>query len=294
MLPVEDSRDDRVGVVGGEPADEADGVLVSADFRLGQAQRDGQLRDCAAFPPQDQGGVRVRVVAADGDVHFLEQGAQQLLAVLVGGGRGVPDGFEVVAEGQDGCPLVRGEGPGAGVLPAGELRLGVGQRPQGAFPSGFQAAGDEPVVRVDGAVAPLGPPGFVAGLLRLAAVLVQHGVVVVLELAGGLQAGVEGGGLQGGEERGGDGGVDGLPAGVHVPGAAAVDDVVRALAVVVLGRLGRAAVEDCQLAAAGPAGGQALQQGAALADRAGARGAGLRADVAADLAPGWPGRCPSR
>ena len=55
--------------------------------------------------------------------------------------------------------------------------------------------------------------------------LVQRGVVAVLELAGGLQAGVERGGLQGGEERGGDGGVDGLPAGVHVPGAAAVDEL---------------------------------------------------------------------
>ena len=63
--------------------------------------------------------------------------------------------------------------------------------------------------------------------------------------------------------------------------AAAVDDV-GALAVVVRDGLGRAAVEDRELAAAGPAGGQALQQRAAFPDRAGARLAGLRADVAAD------------
>ena len=75
----------------GQAADQADGVLVGADLRLRAAQRDGQLADRAAFPPQDQAGVRVGVVAAGGDVHLVQQGAQQLLAVLVGGGRRVPD-----------------------------------------------------------------------------------------------------------------------------------------------------------------------------------------------------------
>ena len=65
------------------------------------------------------------------------------------------------------------------------------------FPFGFQAAGDQPVVRVDGAVAALGPGGLVAGLLDLAAVLVQRGVVAVLDLLGGLQAGLQRGRLRG-------------------------------------------------------------------------------------------------
>ena len=77
-------------------------------------------------------------------------------------------------------------------------------------------------------------------------------------------------------------GASSLPAGVDVRGAAAVDQVAGALAVVVRHGLGRAAVEDGQLTAAGPAGGQALQQRAAFPDRAGARLAGLRADVGAD------------
>ena len=54
-----------VGVVHGQAADQVDGVLVGADLRLRAAQRDGQLADRAAFPPQDQAGVRVRVVAAE-------------------------------------------------------------------------------------------------------------------------------------------------------------------------------------------------------------------------------------
>ena len=150
------------------------------------------------------------------------------------------------------------------------------------FPFGFQAAGDEPVVGVDGPVAALGPGGVVAGLLDLAAVLGQGGVVAVFELPGGLQACIQRGGGQRGQERAGDGGVDGLPADAHVPGAAAVDQLGGTLAVVVRHAFRRAGVEDGELAAAGPAGGQALQQRAAFPDRAGARLAGLRPDVGAD------------
>src|SRR5271165_5951317 len=72
-------------VVRGQPPDQVDGVLAGAYLGLRAAQRDSQLADRAAFPPQDQAGVRVRVVAAGGDVDLIEQGAQQLLAVLIGG-----------------------------------------------------------------------------------------------------------------------------------------------------------------------------------------------------------------
>jgi len=57
--------------------------------------------------------------------------------------------------------------------------LGVGQFPQRVFPFAFQAAGDQPVVRIDGPVAALGPGRLVAGLLDLAFVLGQGGVVAV-------------------------------------------------------------------------------------------------------------------
>ena len=83
---------------------------------------------------------------------------------------------------------MRGQGPGPGGLAAGQFGFGVGEFPQGLFPFALQAAGDQPVVRVDGPVAALGPAGVVAGLLGLALVLGQRGVVAVFELAGGLQA----------------------------------------------------------------------------------------------------------
>src|SRR5206468_612264 len=118
-----------------------------------------------------------------------------------------------------GAPAVGG-GLGAGGLAARKFSLCIGKLAGGLFPFGCQPAGDQPVVGVDGPVAALGPAGVVAGLLHLAVVLGQGGIVAVFELPGGLQACVERRWCQGGEERAGDGGVDGLPAGAHVPGAA--------------------------------------------------------------------------
>jgi hypothetical protein len=93
--------------------------------------------------------VRAGVVAAQRDVHLIEQGAQQLLAVLVGGGRSVPDGAEVIAEGQDRLFLLRCQGFRACGRAAGELGFCVGQFAERGLPFSFQAAGDQPVVRVN-------------------------------------------------------------------------------------------------------------------------------------------------
>ena len=139
-MPVEDPGDDRVGVVHGQPADQVNGVVVGADFRLRAAQRHGQLGDRAAFPPQDQAGVQVGVVAAGGDVHLLQQGAQQLLAVLVGGGRCRPDLIEILTEGENRLFLLWGKGFWACGLTASEFSLGVGQMLQGVVPFGLDAS----------------------------------------------------------------------------------------------------------------------------------------------------------
>ena len=102
VLPVEDVRDHRVGVVGGEAADQVDGVLVGAQpvgwFAF---DRHRQFGDRAALPAQQQFGVCVGVVAVHVDVDFVEQAAQQLFAVLVGGGRRRPRAGEVVTERED-------------------------------------------------------------------------------------------------------------------------------------------------------------------------------------------------
>jgi hypothetical protein len=129
-------------------------------------------------------------------------------AVGVGGGRRRPHPGEVVAEGEDRLFLVRCQGFRARGLAASEFGLGVGELVQRGVPLGFQAPGDQPVVRVDGPVAALGGAGVVAGLLDLAAPLCERGVVTVLELLRGGQAGLQRGGRQRGQEGGGHGGVD--------------------------------------------------------------------------------------
>ena len=58
---------------------------------------------------------------------------------------------------------------GRGGFAAVQLGFGVLSGLRRGFPFGFQAPGDQPVLRVDGAVAALGPGGGVAGLLGLAA-----------------------------------------------------------------------------------------------------------------------------
>ena len=89
-----------------------------------------------------------------------------------------------------------GEGFRSGRFAAGECGLGVGEGLQRLVPFGFQAVGDQAVVGVDGSVAAFCAAGLVAGLLDLSAPLGERGVVAVLEVLGGGEAGLQRGGLQ--------------------------------------------------------------------------------------------------
>ena len=162
-------------------------------------------------------------VQADGDV--LQQGAQQLLAVLVGGGRRRPQSVEVISEGEDGLLLLRREGFRPRGLSAGKFGLGVGQLLQGVVPFAFQGAGNQPVVGVDGPVTALGSAGPVAGLFDLPSPLGQRRIVAVLELPGGGQAGLQRGRRERRQERLGDRGVDRDATDPQVPGAAPLNQL---------------------------------------------------------------------
>ena len=76
-------------------------------------------------------------------MHVGDKSAQQALAVAGGDGGGVPQ------RGQVGCQR----------LP------GVGERGEPGFLPGFQGAGDQPVLRLDGAEGPLGVVGLIPGML---------------------------------------------------------------------------------------------------------------------------------
>ncbi len=156
MLPVQDPGDRGVRVADCQAAQQVDGVLLGAQtlWRLA-FDRHGQFGDRAAFPAQHEISAAFLVVAAHADADFVQQAAQQLFAVLVGGGRRRPRFTEVAAESQDGLFLLRGQGFRARMLAAGEFFLGVGDLLQGLVPLSLQSPGDQAVVGVDSAVAAL-------------------------------------------------------------------------------------------------------------------------------------------
>jgi hypothetical protein len=89
--------------------------------------RYGQLADRPAFPAQHEIGVSCVVVTVDSDVDFVQQGAQELLAVFVAGGGRVPDLPEVIAEGEDRRAFPGRQRFGPGGLAVGELGFSAGQ-----------------------------------------------------------------------------------------------------------------------------------------------------------------------
>jgi hypothetical protein len=113
-LAVEDPGDRRVVVVDGEPLEQRDRVLVGADARLVTRQRNNELGDRAAAPAQRDR--RAALLADHVEDDFLDQCAQELFAVTVGGRGGGPHAPEVGAEREQSFALGRGEGAGALVI----------------------------------------------------------------------------------------------------------------------------------------------------------------------------------
>src|SRR5215211_838927 len=266
-LAVEDAGDRGVVVVGGEALQQRDRVLVGADRGLRLGERDDQFGDRAAFPADRDR--RAALFTHDVEDHFLDQAAQQLLAVAVGRGGRRPDAAEVGSQRQQLLALGRGERPRALVLAQREFGLGVSELCERLFPVAFEAAGDEPVLGLDLAVAALCALGLVFGSIDLQPPLFERRVVVVLERLGCVQRGLDAGGSERGQQRAGDRLVDLRAADAQAPAAAAFDQ--DAAGAVIGGALVPAAalVVDLELAAAAAADRDPLQQRGALADGAG-------------------------
>ena len=222
-----------------------------------------------------------RSSSLDVDDHFLDQAADELLAIAVGGRWGRPHAAEVRAEREQPLALLLSERAWTLLLAQRELGFGLGELAERVLPVALQAAGDEPVLGLDLAIATLGPIGLVSGALDLQPPLLQRGVVVLFERLGCLQRGLHAGRGERGEQRAGDGLVDLSAADPHAPAAAVLDqDAGRA---VIGGALvpSAALIVDLELAPAAAADRDPLQQRLAFADGA----AGLvraRARVASD------------
>ena len=89
-----------------------------------------------------------------------DQGAQQPLAVLAAGVGRVPEPGQVGGEFLQFGPAGQRRQRVAGVL---QRLLGFGEGGEPGLPAGFQAAGDQPVLRLDLAESALGAAGLIAG-----------------------------------------------------------------------------------------------------------------------------------
>ena len=266
VLPVEDPGDLGVGVVGGRRRIRS-AVSSSVRSRRGGVRLMGMASSVIARLSSAGPGQRAR---------NRGRGARRCSPCPAGCAAAAcgpyrwwtarPDGLQVVAEGQDRGALGAGErggrrpGGGPARLQAASVRAfsqaASGRGRPARFPGRRPGSGARPW-RPGSGPARRGAgagPGPRRGLARSARRLAGRPAAPPAPARPGTR----------GARR-----VDGHAACAQVPGAAAFDHVAGAGAVVAGGGLVLALVVDGELAAAGPAGGQALQQGAALADRAG-------------------------
>src|SRR3954451_23670371 len=130
--------------MGGEAPDQLDGVLGQPPT-LGAArvETNGQLGAGAAFPADLDVGALVGRMR--GDDHVADEGAQQFLAVAVGGCRRVPQPRQIARQSCERRLFVVGQWRGPCLLERGELPLLAFDGGQGVLERAFEGAGDEAV-----------------------------------------------------------------------------------------------------------------------------------------------------
>ena len=180
-LTIEDSGDDFIGIEGGQPGQQRDDIFVgSRPHGFESRDRHIQYGDGAATPSQSQMGTTLGALEIQD--HFLEQRAQQFLAIAVRGGRGIPHFAKIGAEPKQRFQLCGSERGRALLLAFVQFRFGIRHSPQTCLPFGFQTACDETVFRIHAAVAALGPFGFEAGTFHFQMPLRQRRIVVRFQL----------------------------------------------------------------------------------------------------------------
>ena len=180
-LTIEDSGDDFVGIKSRQAAQQGDGIFVGAwSHRLETWDGNVQGGDYTAAPTQRQ--MRPAFGALEIEDHFFQQGAQQFLAITVGGGRGVPNLPKITGERREPLKLFGSKCTRPLLFAAAQFRFGSRQVTETVFPFGLQTASDEPVLRLHGSVAALGQFCFVSRPFDFQAPLRQSGILVGLQL----------------------------------------------------------------------------------------------------------------
>src|SRR5437773_2890233 len=108
-LAIEDAGDDGVGAVRGEAAGEREAVFIGPNAgRIRAGQADLEFADGAPAPAQRE--TSAAVVAIDRDHHILQQRAQQLFFVAVGGGGCRPCASKIIAKRAEALGIGRTKG----------------------------------------------------------------------------------------------------------------------------------------------------------------------------------------
>src|SRR5215216_2923168 len=202
------------------------------------------------------------LVALDLDDHLLDQRTEQLLPVTRRGCGRPPDCCEVETECADTATLLAREHARALILTTCEFRLRRLERIEALLPRTLEAARDEPVVGIDGAIAPLGEACRVARPLDAEPPVLERGLAIHLELLGSSQRRCDLRRLERCNECAGHGVVDLHATDVETIAAAPLHEMLTGA--VISGRRVTAAVMCAQTAAAMSAAGEALQECAAF------------------------------
>ena len=194
-LAVEDAGDDGVGVVRGQATHEVDRVVVGADG--GDPARATARRSSSLISPPRQRSVRCAFLVSL--LHAMITSSSRVRSsslrsrsVVVAASH-TP--CEIGAEGEDRVALL-GAAANAGACCSRRASSACGgvEFLQALLPLGLQAASDQSVLRIDGAIAAFGALGLVPGPLDLQSPLRERAVVIGFELLGGLQGGRDAGG----------------------------------------------------------------------------------------------------
>src|SRR5262245_35538170 len=182
-LAIEYPGDHGIGVMHRQPANECDGVFIGADGSLALGQRQVKFDQSTSFPPQRY--VRRRLFALDLDDDLLDQSSQQFFPVARRRCGRSPDRGEVRAEGSEVGALSLREHARAILLATRQLGLGSFERSQALLPRSLKAARHQPVVRVDGMIAPLGKARCVARPLDAEPPLLECALAIRFKPLGG-------------------------------------------------------------------------------------------------------------
>src|SRR5262249_40882689 len=253
--------DHPIRIMRSQAAHERDRILIGAnDLRLEARHVKVEFGERTAPPSHREMGREL--VTLDFDDDLFEQRPEQLLAITRRSRGRIPHSADICSDRKQACALCLGEHAGALLLATRQLSPRGFERAKALLPIALEAAGNQPIVRIDGAIAPLGTACLVARPLDAEPPLLEGCLAIGLKALGSSDRGGKAGRLLRCEGPVRDGFVDLDATDVETITAAPVDKALTT-AMVPRSRVSTAIVRTQTTAAVATAG-QTLQECAAF------------------------------